>query len=120
MKDVRVKLVGTDGKPKSFTLAFGTKALRRFERESEVGISDLSKRFGVDTIACLLYAGMVYYHPEVTMDDIDDMLDTFLEKGGDIEPMMTVITDAVTTSGWFANPTKAAASTSGSGEKPAE
>jgi len=114
MRETKVKI----GKP--YTLAFGTKALRRFERESDIPINELGNRFGVDTIACLLYAGMVYHHPEVTMDDIDEMLDTFLEKGGDIEPVINGISDAVVSSGWFANPTKAAPTAKASSETPAE
>jgi len=114
MQTVTVKL----GKP--YRLAYGTKALRVFEREADRPINEIGERFGVDTIASLLHAGMVYNHPEVTVDEIDEMLDAFLEKGGDLDPVMTAISETVSACGWFANPTKAAPSGKASGATPVE
>jgi hypothetical protein len=105
---------------KKYRLAYGTKALRVFEREADKPINELGERFGVDTIATLLHAGMVYNHPEVTADDVDEMLDKYLESGGDIQPVMTTISEAIAACGWFASPTKATASTKDSGKTPAE
>jgi hypothetical protein len=104
-----------------YVLKFGNKALRVYEREAEASIADLyGKTFGVGTITYLLHAGMVYDHPEVTLDDLDEMIDEFLTEGGDITVVTKVITEALAESGWFANPTKASASTKDSGAKPAE
>jgi hypothetical protein len=103
-----------------YTLRYGNKALRVYEREAEASVADLyGKTFGVGTITYLLHAGMVYDQPEVTLDDIDDMLDTFLAEGGDITAVTKVITDALAESGWFSNPTKASPSTKDSGGNPA-
>ena len=104
-----------------YPLKFGNKALRVYEKEAEASVADLyGKTFGVGTITYLLHAGMVYDNPEVTLDDIDEMLDTYLEGGGDISPLVEVISEALAESGWFTNPTKASPSTKDSGAKPAE
>jgi hypothetical protein len=114
MQTVTVKL------GKTYKLAFGTKALRVFERESDRTVAQLGERFGVDTIATLIHAGMVYHHPEVTADDVDDILDKYLESGGDIEPVMATISEAIGSCGWFSSPTKAAPTTKDSGKTPVE
>ena len=107
---------------KFYTLKYGTKAMRVYEREAEAPITDLTGRnFGIATIVYLLHAGMVYEHPEVTVDDLDEMLDEYVEGGGDVTPIVEKITTALSESGWFTeNPTKASASTKDSGESPAE
>lgn len=113
METVTVKL------DKSYRLAYGTKALRVFEREVGRPVNEMGANFGVDTIAALLHAGMVYHHPEVTTDDVDDMIDSFLDKGGDITTVMEPISEAIAKCGWFASPSKGV-STKVSGAKPAE
>lgn len=109
---------------KSYRLSFGTKALRQYERDGGRSVADFQSDFGVGTVTYLIHAGLVYDHPEITLDDVDDMIDTFLEKGGDIVPVIETVIDAVMKSGWFqpVNPTKATASRSGkgSGATPAE
>jgi hypothetical protein len=123
MKEVTVKLCDEKGKPKSYKLGFGTKALRTYERDGGRSIVNLQDDFGVGTIVYLLHAGMVYEYPELTLDDVDNIVDTFLEDGGDITPIIGKVVDTVVASGWFqpTNPTTAKASPSGkdSGETPA-
>lgn len=105
-----------------YSLKYGTKALRRYEGEADLPITALAtNRFGISTIVYLLHAGMVYEDPDVTLDDLDAILDDFLESGGDIGPIMETITEALAESGWFSgNPTKASDSTKDSGKKPAK
>jgi len=117
MKECTVKL------DKSYKLGFGTKALRVYERDGGRSIANLQNDFGVGTVIYLLHAGMVYDYPEITLDDVDALVDSFIEKGGDMTPVITKLVDTVVASGWFqpANPTTAKASPSGkdSGETPA-
>jgi len=105
-----------------YTLRYGNKALRRYEEVAKATVADLGgTTFGVGTITYLLYAGMVYEHPYVTLDDVDEMLDTYLEAGHDITKIVSVVTEALSESGWFqVSPTEASASTKDSGETPAE
>lgn len=114
MREVKVKI------GKTYTLAFGTKALRVFERELGRPINELADNFGVDVVVALLHAGMVYNHPEVSADDVENMLDSFLEKGGDITPVIAAVSEAIMACGWFGNPTQATVSTTDSGGTPAE
>ena len=107
---------------KSYKLSFGNKALRTYERDGGRSVANFQDDFGVGSITYLIHAGMVYDYPEVSLDDVDDLLDAFLDKGGDITPIITKIVETVTASGWFqkVNPTTKARSGKDSSETPAE
>lgn len=109
---------------KSYKLSFGNRALRVFEADGGRSIGNAMAEFGVSTVTYLIHAGMAYDYPDITIEEVDDKLDAFLDGGGEISPIAEKLSKAVTASGWFvkANPTTKPDSPSGkdSGETPAE
>lgn len=99
MREVTVTL------DKPYVLAFGTKALRRLEEATGCPVYAIAEQqLGVSWLVDALWSGLVYNHPDLTIDDVDAIIDTYLENGGDIGPVIEAIVEAMSASGWFARP----------------
>lgn len=91
---------------KPYTLDFGTKALRTYEAETGSSLMELEDNVSISVIVALLRAGLVKYH-DLSMDEVDDLLDAHLALGGTIDDVTVPLLDAIGESGWFRNPTQA-------------
>jgi len=74
---------------KTYTLVFGNRALRLSERETGKNFSDLDLS-SIEVQTTLVWAGLQKHHPDLKIDDIDDIMDDV----GYLE-MADVITKAI-------------------------
>ena len=60
---------------KLMTLYLGNRALRMSERELGFSISKLGENIGIHEMTIMFWACLQKYHPETTIDNVDDMFD---------------------------------------------
>lgn len=59
---------------KTYTLVFGNKAFRLAERESGKTFAALDLA-SIEAMTILIWAGLQKYHPELKIEDVDEVLD---------------------------------------------
>jgi hypothetical protein len=86
-------------------IAYGTRALKIIEHEIGRPLSALGSDIGVTEVSALLYAGLAQLDRSITADEVDDLLDAYLEGGGSAQILGDTVSSAIGASGWFTNPT---------------
>jgi len=84
-------------------IRFDVNALADLEEKLGIGPAQIfsEERTGYATIRGLLWAGIKWEDKRITVDRAGELLQTFLEKGGELEKLMMPLAEALTNSGIF-------------------
>ena len=75
MKPVELK-VNANGQEKTYKLVLGNAALFMLEDEFGLTLSELTKQeVSVKKITLILYAALKRHHPNITLDDVHEIID---------------------------------------------
>lgn len=101
MNVTRINLAGVER-----DIAFGARGIRAVEQVLARPITKLGESLGINEIVALVYGGLRQLDPAVTVESVEDALDTHIASGQPVQNIADAITDALAASGWFGNPTR--------------
>lgn len=66
---------------KEYTFKYKFSSLRKLEAIAGMPVSSLLREdnMGFDTMALFIWAGLIYNHKKLTQDELDDIIDDFVE-----------------------------------------
>jgi hypothetical protein len=101
---VGIKLDG-----KEYFIKFGFKGVLAFERALEIPILKAvedTDNFGIETILNLTWAGLKTLQEDLSIDDVETLLEKYFEDGGKIEDLTNKVLKAFSESEFFKNQKK--------------
>lgn len=84
-------------------LRFDVNALADLEDRAKAGIAQLfsEERIGLNALRLMLWAGLKHEDRTLTVERVGDMLSEYLSKGGSLEEVTQILSEAVEACGLF-------------------
>jgi len=84
-------------------LRFDVNALADLEERAKAGIGTIfsEERAGFNSVRLALWAGLKHEERTLNPDRVGELIGEFLTGGGDLQEIMSVVTDAINASGLF-------------------
>ena len=80
-------------------LRYGFNAFVAFEEATGDSIMNIGGTVTIKMLRALIWAGLRWEDKSLTVDAVGDMVDEYMEEGGDLETLMKSVTTAIEQSG---------------------
>lgn len=92
---------------KEYVLEYRFKSIRQLEAAAGKSISELlSNKMGFETMGLFIWAGLLVHNKDISVEQVDDIIDKYLDEGNDFSSLMEMATQAFEDAGFGAKKKK--------------
>lgn len=80
---------------REYVLRYGTNVLQRMEDVDNIHLDRLENEMSIGIVSKMLYNGLHRLHPNLTREEVGDLMDDYFEEGGNLQKLAETIVKAI-------------------------